>query len=424
MWFLYQVLYALALLVVAPWMVLRRGLTAFRVAGRRLGGFRSAPQLDSLWIHAVSVGEVGVAGTLLAALPASQPIVLTTVTPTGQERARANWGERARVTYLPFEFGFAIRRFVKRFDPVGLITVEGDLWPLVLRAAKRIHLPVVVVNGRIGDRSFRRMQRLRTLLGPILGPIDLFAVQSQRDAERLGRLGVDRARIVVTGNLKFDTAEPAPQPDLEAALRQSADGRPILVAGSTMAGEEDKVLDAFEAAGGGSAAMLVLAPRHPERWDEVAHRLERRGQPLARRSEGQTKHRPAVVLLDTLGELAGLYRIARAAYIGGTLVPTGGHNPLEAMRFGVPVAVGPSMENFRDMARQFDEEGAWRRVQGPEELAAAWSRWAGSESAARADGARGRELFELNRGALERTLKALEPILQKLPGPAGGDQDG
>lgn len=425
MWFLYQILYAAALIVVAPWMLLRRGLATFRVAGERLGHFRAASQLESLWIHAVSVGEVGVAGTLLAALPSSLPVVLTTVTPTGQQRARARWDSRARVTYLPFEFGFAIRRFVRRFDPVGLINVEGDLWPMVLRAAKRIHLPVVVVNGRIGDRSYRRMERLRGLLGPILGPIDLFAVQSERDAQRLGQLGVDRARIVVTGNLKFDTEEPAAKPELEAALRRLAGNRPILVAGSTMAGEDDHVLDAFERAGGGQAALLVLAPRHPERWDEVARRLERRQLAYTRRSEmSQAGEPPAVVLLDTLGELAALYRVARGAFIGGTLVPTGGHNPLEAMRFGVPVAVGPSMENFRDMADLFDEEGAWRRVSGDDELASTWSRWIDSEVAARQDGAPARALIETNRGALQRTLQALHPILQKIPSATSEPGDG
>lgn len=258
------------------------------------------------------------------------------------------------------------------------------------------------------------MARLRPFLAPLLAPVDLFALQSEHDRDRLLRLGVDGARVAVTGNLKFDSPKPAAEPALEAELNRLADGRPILVAGSTMAREEEMVLAAFDEAGGGGSALLLLAPRHPERWDEVAQIMRRRGLRFIRRSQEDGIDRPDAVLLDSLGELAAVYRIARAAFVGGTLVPTGGHNPLEPMRFGVPVVVGPSMSNFRDMAEQFDREGAWRRVRNATELGQVWKRWVQSEPEAHQIGERGQKLVDSNRGALDRTLAALRPVLPSI----------
>ena len=174
------------------------------------------------------------------------------------------------MAYFPFELGPSIARFFRRFAPRALVLVEGDLWPLVLRAARRRGLPVAVVNGRVGDRSFARLRRLRPLLGPLLDPVDRFGVQTAADRERLLALGVEPSRIEVTGNLKYDSPEPPRKPELEAALAAAAAGRPILIAGSTMAGEEEAVLRAFAAAGGGARSLLVIAPRHPERFAAVA----------------------------------------------------------------------------------------------------------------------------------------------------------
>jgi 3-deoxy-D-manno-octulosonic-acid transferase len=281
----------------------------------------------------------------------------------------------------------------------------------VLREARRRGLPIAVVNGRVGDRSFRRMRRLRPLLGPLFAGVGRFGVQSGEDRDRLVALGVDPGRVAVTGNLKYESPEPARKPELEAALTALAAGRPILLAGSTMAGEEAMVLDAFQAAGDGDKALLVLAPRHPERWNEVDALLHSRGESAVRRTAlpilGRPSGRPSVVLLDSLGELAGLYRLAAAAFIGGTLVPTGGHNPLEAARFGVPLAVGPSMHNFREMAEAFDRAAAWRRVRDAAELGAVWQEWLKDRESGRATGERALRLVESNRGALDRTIKLL-----------------
>ncbi|HEX6863104.1 MAG TPA: 3-deoxy-D-manno-octulosonic acid transferase, partial [Thermoanaerobaculia bacterium] len=400
---LYQLATGAALLIAGPFLLARRGSHYLPTVAGRLGSSTTStpPAGGCLWLHAVSVGEVLVAATLVKALPAGLPLLVTTVTPTGQERAKALFRDRAEVAYLPFDLGFAVRRFFDRFQPRALVLVEGDYWPLVLSEARRRGLPVAVINGRVGDRSYGRMRKLRPLLGYLFSRVDRFGVQSAEDRDRLVALGVPAERVTVTGNLKYESPEPAVKPDLEERLRALAAGRPILLAGSTMPGEEEQVLDAFRRLQG---AMLVIAPRHPERWDEVAGLL---GPNAIRRSAIPEGGRSDVVLLDSLGELAGLYRIAAGAFIGGTLVPKGGHNPLEPARFGVPVAVGPSMHNFRDMAERFDKAQAWRRVRDAGELAAVWGEWIADPEAAREQGGRALRLLEENRGALGRTLEML-----------------
>ena len=417
----YQLAAGAALLAAGPFLLARRGSHYLPTLAGRLGRtLPDAPPSPPLWIHAVSVGEVGVAATLTRGLPSAVPLLVTTVTPTGQERARATFKDRAEVAYLPFDLGFAVRKFFDRFQPAALVLVEGDYWPLVLSEARRRGLPVAVVNGRVGDRGFARMKTFRPLLRYLFTGVESFGVQSAQDRNRLEALGIPPERITVTGNLKYESPEPVVKPELEERLRETAGGRPILLAGSTMAGEEEQVLEAFRRLGG--RALLVLAPRHPERWEEVWGKLGTLGGIKAARRSALTPRPPLpggegetdVVLLDSLGELAGLYRIAAGAFIGGTLVPTGGHNPLEPARFGVPVAVGPSMHNFRDMAEQFDRAKAWRRVADAGELAAAWDEWIGDPAAAREQGNRGLRLLEENRGALARTIEMLKPILNTL----------
>ncbi len=444
-WWFYQVGMGLALLFAGPILLIRRGAHYRPTLRGRLGGRSNLPSQPSppaplpkgeggtarshkeggLWLHAVSVGEVGVAATLARGLPADLPLTVTTITPSGQERARASFAGRATVAYLPFDLGFAIRRFFQHAFPAGppraLLLIEGDYWPLLLAEAKRRGLAVLVANGRVGDKGFGRMKKVAPLARRLLGAVDRFGVQSEIDRDRLIALGVRPERIAVTGNLKYDTPEPALAAELSAAISGLAEGRPILVAGSTMAGEEEALLAAT--AGLEARALLILAPRHPERWVEVAALLDRSGRAYQRRSalEGtvspavppsiQAPEKPAVLLLDSLGELAGLYRMASGAFIGGTLVPTGGHNPLEAARFGVPVAVGPSMHNFADMARRFDDSNAWSRVADAAGLGAAFRAWLDDPSAARDLGRRGAALVEENRGAVARTIELIRPFL-------------
>lgn len=412
MWLLYQIVIILALVLAGPWLLLRRGRHYLESLPGRLGSYDGIVPESPLWVHAVSVGEVGVAATLVDALPDDLPLVVTTITPTGQERAFSTLDGRVAVAFFPFDLGFAIRRFLERFSPRGLVLIEGDLWPLVLRLVKKRGLPVVVVNGRISDRNFRRLRLLRHFLEPLLGRVDRFGVQTSTDHERLSALGVPAEKLEVTGNLKFESLPPPELPELEASVLALAKERPVLVAGSTMRGEEVQVLEAFEHLGGGETAMLILAPRHPERVDEVANLLAEGRVSAIRRSRLDPDSRPDVLLLDTLGELASLYRIGTAAFIGGTLVPTGGHNPLEPARFRVPIAVGPSMDNFREMARQFDQADAWRRVATGAELGSVWKQWLINPEPARRLGERAAELVASNQGALDRTVKLLRAVIE------------
>lgn len=417
MWILYQIALALALAVGGPLLLLRRGRHYLPTLSGRIGGHedpdRSSSVSPPLWIHAVSVGEVRVGATLAQFLPSAWPLLVTTVTPTGQAQARGMLGRRAVTAYLPFDLGFALRRFFNRFSPRALVLVEGDYWPLLLRFARRRNLPVVVVNGRVGDRTFSRLRRFPRFAGALFSGIDRFAVQTTDDRQRLVGLGVDSGRIVVTGNLKFDAERPTTLPAVESLFADAASSRPILMAGSTMGDEEEQVVQAFQRAGGGARAMLVLAPRHPERWHEVAQMVVRSGLELARRSELEPEDHPDVVLLDSLGELAALYRLASGAFVGGTLVSTGGHNPLEPAVHGVAVAVGPSMENFRQIAGEFDLARAWQRVGDTAELASFFTRALDDTDEIRAMAARGRELVEANRGAAQRTLTAIDAILSE-----------
>jgi len=424
-WILYQTAMASGLVLSAPFLLASRGRHYLQTLPGRLGFERPSPGLrddlrGALWIHAVSVGEVGVAATLARALPGDAPLLVTTVTPTGQARAREVFGgldRPATVAYLPFDVGFAVGPFFRRFAPSGLILVEGDYWPLLLRETARREIPVAVVNGRVGERAFGRMRRAPRLSGRLFfSAIDAFGVQTDEDRRRLIASGAPPERVHTTGNLKYDTPPPSPKAELEDCVRALACGRPILIAGSTMASEEEQVLDAYREIGAGERALLVLAPRHPERWDGVARLAADGGFAAARRTAlGAPGDRADVLLLDSLGELAALYAAADAAFIGGTLVPTGGHNPLEPAHFAVPTVVGPSMENFREIAAEFERAEAWRVVEDSRGLARAWDDWLRNPLDARLRGDRARQLVADNRGALDRTLDLLRPLFFRRP---------
>ncbi|HEV8240258.1 MAG TPA: glycosyltransferase N-terminal domain-containing protein [Thermoanaerobaculia bacterium] len=436
-WLLYQLAVAILLVTAGPLLLLLRGRHYLPTLRGRLSIAVPEATPGALWLHAVSVGEVAVAAVVADTLPAATPLLVTTITPTGQERARVRFGGRAAVGYLPIDLDPLVERFLRRVQPAALVLVEGDYWPLLLARCRQRELPVVVINGRVGDRTLRLLSKRPRVARWLLGTVDRFAVQTAEDGRRLQSLGVAAEKVTVAGNLKYDAPEPTPQPRLEEAMRAAAAGRPILVAGSTMAGEESAMLAAFQSIGGGERALLVLAPRHPERWEEVARLLAASGLPWQRRSaletassgasqlsaraailpgaaEGTVAAAPAVLLLDSLGELASLYRLAAGCFVGGTLAPKGGHNPLEPARFARAIAVGPSMENFRDMAAQFDAAAAWRRVAGSDDLAAAWREWLDEPATASELGARALRLVDTNRGALERTLAVLRPVLARV----------
>ncbi len=424
MGWLYQAAFALTLLLAGPFLLVLRGRHYLPSLGGRLGlglGRRiGRSHAGGLWIHAVSVGEVAVAATLARALPVDLPLVVTTVTPTGQERAEKALAGRAAVVYLPFDLAPSIQRFLEAARPRALLLVEGDYWPLLLRELARREVPVWVVNGRISDRTFPRLRLLCRLVHPLLfARVFRFGVQTALDRTRLLALGVPAERVEITGNLKFEAPAPPPLPELEMTIARLAGTRPLLLAGSTMPGEEESVLEAFALAGGPTEALLVIAPRHPERFDLVFARSCERFPGAVRRSSAASaadagSALPPVVLLDSLGELATLYALARGAFIGGTLTGTGGHNPIEAARCGVPVVAGPSMSNFREIAESFDRASAWARATDAAELGKIWRRWLLDPEAAAEVGRRARDLVAANRGALERTIQLLAPLLLQL----------
>jgi 3-deoxy-D-manno-octulosonic-acid transferase len=422
MYWLYSTLLALGLLVSLPyWLLqgLRHG--KYRAGlGERLGqvparlGETPAP---AIWVHAVSVGEVLAIGGLVAELRRRFPqyrVVVSTTTDTGQKLARARFGEDAAF-YFPLDFGFAIRPYLRRLRPELIVVAETEFWPNFLRLARASGARVAVVNARISDRSWPGYRRWRVLLARVLQPVDLFLAQTEADRRRLVEIGAPASRVQVSGNLKFDAALPAPLlivASLRASFQQARAG-PIIVCGSTVEDEEALLLRAFEVVLASYArAVMVLAPRHPERFAEVAQQLEQSAVRFWRRSQWSGEALAGgVLLLDSIGELAALYALGDMAFVGGSLLPRGGHNILEPAQHGVPIIVGKYTENFRDIVESFQSRDAVRVVE-PAELPLAFMELASDETARKALSRRATEALSTQTGATQRTLEALEGLLE------------
>jgi 3-deoxy-D-manno-octulosonic-acid transferase len=370
-------LYNLALLLLLPFGVayfwIRRRITGRAAAplAPRLG-LRLPPEppsgRQSIWLHAVSVGEVLVMAPLVEEIRRRMPAVaiyFSTVTPTGHATAVRTYGDRVRLFYCPLDLSAAVSRVLRRIRPRQLIIAETELWPSLLFAARRNGIPVSVVNGRISDRSLPRYRRVRGLLRPFLALPERFLMQTEEDAARIRGLGTPPERVAVTGNMKFDALRYIPpKPELAAAISNLwgvPDPR-VLLCGSTMEGEEEMLAGVLERLRERLPDLrLLVAPRHPERFDRAAEIFRLRSPTVFRRSRlgRETPAGPVeVVILDSLGELASLYPLADVVFVGGTLVPTGGHNVLEPAAAGRAILVGPSMENFREIADLFREAGA------------------------------------------------------------------
>jgi 3-deoxy-D-manno-octulosonic-acid transferase len=444
MYAIYSLLTAAGMLLLSPYFLLR-GLIQKKYLsnlperfGRKFPpelSFGSTPNSTekSIWIHAVSVGEV------LAVLPLGQRLkkkypqrrlVVSTTTLTGQKLARERMQSADAIFFFPLDWRGPVRRAIAAANPAAVIIVETEIWPNFLRECRRSNVPVAFVNGRLSERSFRGFKRalsysagmLAGFLKQVLGDAALYLMQGRDDAERVIALGAPADRVMVTGNLKYDLAEPEASPLsawLEAEVARS-DRRPVIVAGSVLANEEARVLEAFaKVEGEFPRALLILAPRKPEQFDHAAVIVADSGHKLLRRRDltlngagnSALTESGNVMLLDSIGELAGLYRLADVVFVGGSLVPSGGHNILEPAAFGKVPIYGPSMENFREMTEKFLEAGAAIQVKNPEELGAAWRSLLKDAKSAKRMGASARDLVDQNRGATDRVLEQLEAVL-------------
>jgi 3-deoxy-D-manno-octulosonic-acid transferase len=416
---LYSLGLALAFLVTLPYFAWkgRRSGKYIRSFRERLG--RLPPGLDAggrpcLWVHAVSVGEVLAARELVGALKSRLPgygVFVSTTTETGQAVARRSLPQADGLFFAPFDWPGPVRAVLSRLRPRMMVLVETELWPHMIREARRSGARVAVVNGRLSPRSFPRYRLVRGLLKTVLREVDLFLMQSEPHADRARRIGAPPERVHVSGNLKFDSLQD-PQPSA-ALVRLIPPGRPLWIAGSTVAGEEELVLKAFlEVLDQVPDLRLLIAPRHPERFAALPALVEARGLRCARRTALQGAWRDEPVLaLDTLGELAQAYPLATVVFVGGSLVPSGGHNVLEPAAAGKAVIVGPHMENFQEIADEFRGEGALVQVGDAAGLAREVVRLLQDPPGREDLGRRARALVDRNRGALQRTVDALAGLL-------------
>ncbi len=380
-----------------------------------------------IWVHAVSVGEVLAVSGLVEQMRLASPqtrVLVSTTTDTGQELARKRFGAD-NVFYFPMDFAFAIRPYLQALRPELVVLAETEFWPNFLRQAHASGARVAVVNARISDRSWPRYRRFRWALRRMLVHVDLFLAQTTEDSTRLQSIGAQAGRVQVTGNLKFDVSLPASPPIVESLRRSLASegAGPVLVCGSTVEDEEPPLLKAFENLRvAHPRAVMILAPRHPERFDDVAILLKRLGMPSVRRSqwEGETLA-GGVLLVDTIGELAALYALADVAFVGGSLVPRGGHNIIEPAQHGVAVVTGNHTENFRDIVALFQSRDAVRIV-GLAELPLTLMQLLADDAERLGLGRRALETIRSQMGATSRTLEALKTLIPSerdpLPVPA------
>jgi 3-deoxy-D-manno-octulosonic-acid transferase len=426
--FFYNLALLAALVVSAPWWLWKMATThKYRDGmGERLGGtsrikslIAREPIRPTLWLHAVSVGEVLAVSRLVGEIDSAFPefqLLISTTTRTGHDLARQRFGAK-RVFYCPLDVPWAVRAILNATRPKLLILAETEFWPNILSACFRRSIPVAVVNARISDRSWPRYLRLQSLWRPILSQISTILAQSDTDAKRLQAIGCQPDRVLVTGNLKFDVRAAA-EANATRLLKNLARGLRLVVAGSTLEGEEAALLHAWpQLLSVDPKLALILAPRHPERFPAVAALLDQSSISWIKRSnlqpQSSTAIRPGqIVLLDSIGELASVYSLACVAFVGGSIVPAGGHNPLEPAQFGVPIVMGPHYANFRAITEDLFANNALRITQ-PDDLAAALGNLLSDQHAAKAMGERARLVFEQQAGATARCVEAIRKLLSE-----------
>jgi 3-deoxy-D-manno-octulosonic-acid transferase len=422
--FFYNLALLAGLVLGSPWWLWRMATTQkYREGlGERLGrvsALESHAGRPLIWVHAVSVGEVLAISRLVKELDAALPdyfVAISTTTRTGQALARERFGSN-RVFYCPLDLPWAVRSHLNALQPRLLVLAETEFWPNLLAGCFRRGIPVAVVNARISDRSWPRSRRLRWLWRPFLERLSRVLAQSQADADRLKAIGCRPERVVVAGNLKFDVRA-AEESEATRLLKVLGHGLRFLVAGSTLEGEESALLEAWpRLLEADSQLALILAPRHPERFDAVAAMLAQSGVPWVRRSAWSGKPDESLeplragqfVLLDTIGELASVYSLAGVAFVGGSLVPAGGHNPLEPAQFAVPIVMGSYYENFRAIIDDLRAHEAIRIVTKEDFVQVLVDLL--TDRTVFAMGERARQVFEQQAGATARCVAALRELL-------------
>jgi len=435
MYFLYSLLFTLGLVFTAPYYLWRlRGKITSGAGWRERFGFfppsiRTAAEespAGPIWIHAVSVGETSAVAPLVQELLNRYPerkIFMSHVTLAGRETGEKRVPGVAGHFFLPLDWGRSVRRVIRCLRPSVLLIVETELWPNLLRSAHQFGARVALVNARLSERSFRGYRLFRPFMRRVLNCVDWIGAQTLNDSQRFLLLGARPDRVSVTGNLKFEGKPPQSGilTDLVRGALKLAERGPVMVAASTMAGEEPGLLRAGEEIRKHHRrGLLILAPRHPARFDRVAQLLSDAGRTFVRRTAlpasghvpGRSLASEEILLLDTIGELAGIFEIADVVFVGGSLVPTGGHNLLEPAFWAKPVLFGPHMENFRDVARLFSDAGAGVQIHSPAELARAALDLLQDEPRRRRMGEAARRILEQESGATERVLSRLREWLE------------
>jgi 3-deoxy-D-manno-octulosonic-acid transferase len=378
-------------------------------------------EMRPLWYHAVSVGEVMASITLIQRIKMEfpdLPILFSTVTVTGNKMALSKLKEINYLVYFPFDYPFIVKKVIGVVNPIAFITTETEIWPNFMRCLGKMGVPIILVNGRISPKSFKRYRRFKPFFQEVLKNISIFCMQSQINADRIATIGADPERIIITGNLKFDMKLPEMEPIevMKMSFHLNKDEN-LIIAGSTHKGEEEIILRQFEILKKEFIGLrLIIAPRSPDRFDEVEGIIRSKSHSYIRRTWLEYPHyrenRWEVMLLDTIGELRSMYILASLVFIGGSLVPAGGHNPLEAVIHRKPVLFGPFMFNFPEIAQVLKERGGCIQVENGDELLHKMRILLGDPQMRRSIGEAGYKVLEENRGAVERHIQALKPFLE------------
>jgi 3-deoxy-D-manno-octulosonic-acid transferase len=425
----YNVITSLFLLVATPYLFARSLFDENRRKEllQRLGCFPDLSERRPVWIHAASVGEVLASRSLIKKIKSAFPrdlLLLTTMTRTGQETAREQIPEADVIVFFPMDHPLILRHVMKRVEPRLLLIAETELWPNLLHASGKRGIPIVLFNGRISDRSIRRYLRLKFFFRHYLASISLFLMQTEQDQARIIAIGAPSEKTRVMGNIKYDQAPPDFAGDVAAEMAKTLGLRgeeSVFIAGSTRPGEEEILLPLFkELREEIPHLLLLLAPRHLDRLEEVEKILRRETLHWVRRtslpvlenvSNRHSQNMPNIILLDTMGELVKLYSLAKLVFVGGSLVPLGGQNPLEPLFFKKCVLFGPHMSNFAEIARFLTEAQGAVQVKDPEDLRAQIKRLLQDDQARREIGQRGYEVLQKHRGATERIFQEIQPYL-------------